>query len=197
MNNLGHHDFEDDGVEESTSSNHSLSFFGVSFHTNNSQVDVDVDEWRKGSTVTNTSSGNTSLPFGQDISAIEMISKRDLSLIEEGENEEMTPHSSVSGGSNRLQSKQPSNMPHPVRLSMQSLAEMEHEQRRRRRQTAPGANPVRKAQSNQASLQPASKLPKKQKPLPAAGPLNLNRSASDVIDELNDLSAQIDDYRRR
>jgi hypothetical protein len=198
MSNNYLEDLEDERVEESTSSNHSMSFFGVSFHTNNNQVDVDVDEWRKGSTVTNTTNGSTALPFGQDISAIEMISKRDLSLIEEGENEEMTPHSSVSGGSNRFKKQQPSSMPNPVRLSLQSLVELEREQRRRR-QLAPGAPPVRQIQRSQALLQPASKLPKKQKQQPEIGPtaLNLNRSAAAVIDELNDLSAQIDDYRRR
>lgn len=149
----------DDGACNSTSnSKHSISFFGVSFYTQSSNVDVDVDAWQKGSTV-----GNSTLPpFGHDISSIE-VSKRDLSLIEEGENEEMTPHSSVSGstsGRGRLLKK--SCLPHPVRLSHQALVEMERNDRRI-----------------------------------SGSRLNLNGSAARVIDDLNDLSAQIDDYRRR
>lgn len=184
-------DNEDDGGEESTSSKHSISFFGVSFYTNSSNVDVDVDAWRKGSTVANTSNSNSSLPFGQDISAIEMHSKRDLSLIEEGENEEMTPHSSVSGGSNCFKSKQTKSLPNPVRLSLQSLAELERDERRRRRSSS-------RNKRIPPSSQPAAPLQQQTKQeVKAPVPLSLNGSAAAVIDELNDLSAQIDDYRRR
>jgi hypothetical protein len=181
-------DNEDDGGEESTSSKHSISFFGVSFYTNSSNVDVDVDAWRKGSTVANTSNSNSSLPFGQDISAIEMHSKRDLSLIEEGENEEMTPHSSVSGGSNCFKSKQ--SLPNPVRLSLQSLAELERDERRRRRSSS-------RNKLVPPSSQPSAPLQQSKQDDKAPVRLSLNGSAAAVIDELNDLSAQIDDYRRR
>ena len=120
--------------------NSKSGFFGSSFVSSSSQVEIDVEAWQRGSTV----SSNASLPFGHDISAI--TTKRDLSLIEEGDEDRSTSRQSEGSRS---------------RLSAQAIDELERQERRKRSR------------------------------------LNLNGSARAVIDDLNDLSAQIDDYRRR
>lgn len=124
-------------------------FFGgpASANSFGSQAEVDVEAWQRGSTV----SGNTTLPFGHDISAIE--NKRDLSLIEEGD-EEATPPI-------RYDKDSRSSRASSSRLSQSALQQMERAERRERQR------------------------------------INLNGSARAVIDDLNDLSAQIDDYRHR
>lgn len=68
------------------------SFFATgSFQTNNSNIDIDVESWQKGSTIP---AAEQNVPFGHDISAIDH--KRDLSLIEEvDEKEIMTPEQSA------------------------------------------------------------------------------------------------------
>jgi len=162
------------------------SFFGNSFCTNNSTVEMDVEAWRRGSTLNqndagvggslpNVATGPTVIPFGHDISAIDH--KRDLSLIEEGEDESaLTPQSHSTNGSKRSRNSRGSrnsysgaNKPksllndlQPRRLSQQAVSDLDRHDRASR----------------------GSKI-------------DLKGSASEVIDDLNDLSAQIDDYRRR
>ena len=151
---------------------------------NNSTVEVDVEAWQKRSTI--AGNANTTLPFGNDISAIS--NKKDLSLIEEEElSGDSTPNSS---GYNSAAGRSRGS-----RLSSNNVAELERADRRRGGRLSSGNNDSdnyrRKSGAGMTQKYRHKKEPQ------GAKPINLNGSAADVIDELNDLSAQIDDYRRR
>jgi hypothetical protein len=126
---------------------------------------VDIEAWQRESTINKSMSSN--VPFG-DISAIE--SKKDLSLIEEGDSEEITPLK-IEGippleafAHGRQQTSY---------LSRKAVASMEQGDRRK-------------------SSRRISSKAKSNRNVPS---MDLNGTAQDVIADLNDLSYQIDQYR--
>ncbi|GAX24596.1 hypothetical protein FisN_4Hh114 [Fistulifera solaris] len=134
-----------------------------SFLTNNTGSEIDVEAWQKGSKVHKDNS-----IFGHDISEIE--NKKDLSLIEEGSDEENTPDKRRPGASylakyqqGNLQAARPSAGSH--------------------------TNSIRRSSFSSSSVSSSSSRANKRRNI------DLEADAEELINDLKDLSVQINRYR--
>jgi hypothetical protein len=147
----------------------------------------DIEAWEQEEGTINRS---TNMPFGHDISAIEK--HKDLSLIEEGDFEDVTPHKPEAGVISLQQQKIKGQY-----LSRQAVFETDHRRGGRgsgtgtssqQRPTSSNRGANNSNSSNGASSSVSASRPPKVK--------NNNTSAvNDVIDDLNNLSAQFDKHR--
>jgi hypothetical protein len=147
-----------------------------SFLTGNTGIDtgveMDVEAWQQRSTVQK----DTSI-FGHDISAIE--NKKDLSLIEEGsEGDDNTPDKRRESQNNKPNAKRA--------LTRNSLADFERAERQLT------LTRKRSSSSSSSSRKSSSSSQRKKSSIP----IDLEGDAADVINDLKDLSSQIDRYRR-
>lgn len=142
-----------------------------SFLTTNTGVDIDVEAWQQGSKVPK----DTSI-FGHDISVID--NKKDLSLIEEGnEGDDMTPAKISENQMRIFRESRP--------LTQNALEDLDRADRRAHRKNS---------RSSTSSARSSSASANSWRQTHSA---HLDDEAADVIDDLNDLSYQIDQYRRR
>jgi hypothetical protein len=160
---------------------------------------LDIEAWEQGSTIIDRSGMNMP-PFGHDISAIE--NKKDLSLIEEGDFEDVTPHKDGGGGGEtkdvhalrkkRLQGQY---------LSRQAVYEIDRH--RGGRGTGTGApsqpRPVssnsNRGSNNHNHSNGASTVSTSRPPRVSTNTNTTSSSTNDVIADLNDLSLQFNRYR--
>lgn len=143
-----------------------------SFITSNTGLEMDLEAWQQGSTVP-----KDDVPFGHDISAI--TNKKDLSLIEEGSEggEDATP-----AKRNTFKPRRSANA-----LTEHSLLDLEQAERHLSLKKSRSAS---SSSSRRSSSSTRSKKSAKQD-------IDLDGEAADVINDLKDLSFQIDRYRRR
>jgi hypothetical protein len=153
---------------------------------------LEIEAWEQEGTINRS----TNMPFGHDISAIEK--NKDLSLIEEGDFEDVTPQKPETGVITLQQQKLKGQY-----LSRQAMFETDH--RRGGRGTGTGASSQQRPSgssrgsnndnnnSNQgaSSSSSASRPPK----VSIKGNNNNTSAINNVIDDLNDLSAQFDKHR--
>lgn len=138
-----------------------------SFLTNNTGTEIDVEAWQKGSKVQK----DTSI-FGHDISAIE--NKKDLSLIEEGSDEENTPDKRRPGSSY---------------LNKYPIANMQGSGRPGRSSVGSQLGSIRQSSSSSSSYSSSSSRSTKKRNI------DLEADAEELINDLKDLSVQINRYR--
>lgn len=158
---------------------------------------LDIEAWEQGSSVNRSSN----MPFGHDISAIEK--QKDLSLIEEGDFEDMTPHKPVATNVIALQQQQIKGQ-YTVSARQGQAAVVDTDRRRGGRSTvsqqrlvgninnsSSGVSTLSKARPPKVSTNNESNRKNKKN-----NKKNKNKSATnEVINDLNDLSAQFDKYR--
>jgi hypothetical protein len=151
---------------------------------------LEIEAWEQEGTINRS----TNMPFGHDISAIEK--NKDLSLIEEGDFEDVTPQKPETGVITLQQQKFKGQY-----LSRQAVFETDH--RRGGRGTGTGASSQQRpaggsrgSNSNSSNQGASSSLSESRPPKVSIKSNNNNTSAvNDVIDDLNDLSAQFDKHR--
>jgi hypothetical protein len=151
---------------------------------------LEIEAWEQEGSINRS----TNMPFGHDISAIEK--NKDLSLIEEGDFEDVTPHKPEAGIITLQQQKLKGQY-----LSRQAVFETDH--RRGGRGASTGASSQQRpagssrgTNNNNSTQGASSSLAVSRPPKVSIKSNNNNTSAvNNVIDDLNDLSAQFDKHR--
>jgi hypothetical protein len=179
--------------------------YGSGFFTANSGLEVDLQAWQNGGTVIKD---ENRAPFGHDISAI--TSKKDLSLIEE---EDLNDLSVRLSSSTQQYFKTPDGVISPrqylTEAAVQDLELADRWGSRNRNSNGTSQmesfsreilNHVPSSMGTNSVLSPTSMLNSRygySMGLSTSSKLDLEGSSSDVINDLKDLSYQIDTYRQR
>jgi hypothetical protein len=180
--------------------------FGSGFFTANSGLEMDLQAWQNGGTVIKD---ENQIPFGQDISAIS--NKKDLSLIEEEDFNDLSGR--LTGSSTQQYFKTTNGVMSPRQyLTEAAVQDLEHSDRwgsLTRASTSQNDSVSRDSnqyKSTRSTVGDTSLLGRKSSSISkssytlsenGASHLDLNGTSSDVINDLKDLSYQIDAYRQK
>lgn len=165
--------------------------FGSGMFTANSGLDMDLQAWQNGGTVVKD---DNHIPFGNDISAIE--NKKDLSLIQEEDIDDMSSGLNISGTQQLFKTADGVMSPRQY-LTEAAVQDLEERGRWSNRNSLSDGILKTNSVAANTSLLSRQSYSSAGSGYSRASKLDLDGSSSDVINDLKDLSYQIDAYRQR